>query len=610
MCWISWIILNDWIVDKNNILKANETMKHRWPDASSFFVSENQKIWFWHVRLSIVDLNNRSNQPFQIDNWDYVIVFNWEIYNYKSLKNLLEIEYKVLFTTTSDTEVLVNMYKHFGKECLNYIEWMFAFVIYNKIDDEIFIARDFAWQKPLVYVNNETWFYFASEIPALFNLNPEFKKEIDIETIKFYMLQNFWHIPNNFCIFKNIKKLEKSSFILFKNWKIIEEWKYDKLTKLNNIDWNEVDFLDGKLSEMKPNDIWYASFLSWWIDSSFVCNWLKKTEIKKTDAYTLKIWNDDEDFERSKFVAKKLDLNHNIINIDDFDIIKSINETIYILWEPYFHITSVYADSILEKAKEKHRVFFTWAGWDECYYWYNNILFILMNICFKIKKILPNFLIIFLNKITKEKYKDILISDEKTFKKNYYKSNFKKISKLFTDKENIDNHIDKIVDDFFVFVEANNYIDVSYIFGLFIENIHSLTIQSDIIWMKNSIEIRSLFLERKVIKRSYSIPFRKKISLLKLNEWKELLRRQLIKVFWKEFIYSKKIWFWVKYNYVKKIEEKYSDLIFFKLEKLLKRWIFNEIEIHNLLNNFIWNFQIIIKLYTIEIWFEKFIDNK
>lgn len=610
MCWISWIILKDWIVDKNNILKANETMKHRWPDASSFFISENQKIWFWHVRLSIVDLNNRSNQPFQIDKWDYVIVFNWEIYNYKSLKVLLEREYNVLFTTTSDTEVLVNMYKYFWKKCLDYIEWMFTFVIYNKIDDEIFIARDFVWQKPFIYIYDNNWFYFASEIPALFNLSPWFKKEIDIDTMKFYMLQNFWHIPNNFCIFKNIKKLDKSSYILFRDWKIIEEWKYDKLTKWNNIDWNEVEFLDNKLSEMKPNDIWYASFLSGWIDSSFVCNWLKKTEIKKTDAYTLKIWNDDEDLERSSFVAEKLYLNHNVINIDDFDIIKSVDETISILWEPYFHITSVYADSILEKAKEKHKVFFTWAGWDECYYWYNNLLFILMNIYFKIRKILPNFLIKVLNKITKEKYKDILFSDEKTFKKNYYKSNFNKISKLFTDKQNIDTHIDKIVDDFFEFVEANNYIDISYMFGLFIENMHSLTIQADLIWMKNSIEIRSLFLERGVIKRAYSISFMKKVSLLKLNEWKEILRKQLIKVFWKKFIYSKKIWFWVKYNYVKKIEEKHSDLISLKIKNLLKRWIFNENEINILFKNFIWNFQIIIKLYTIEIWFEKFIDNK
>lgn len=610
MCWISWIILKDWIVNKNNILKANETMKHRWPDASSFFISENKKIWLWHVRLSIVDLNNRSNQPFQIDNWDYVIVFNWEIYNYESLKVLLENKYSVLFKTTSDTEVLVNMYKYFWKECLNYIEWMFAFVIYNKIKNEIFIARDFAWQKPLVYINDKTWFYFSSEIPALFNLNPWFKKEIDVSTLKFYMLQNFWHIPNDFCAFKNIKKLEKSSYVLIKNWEIVEIWKYDKLQKWINTSWNEIDFLDNKLSEMKPSDIGYASFLSWWIDSSFICNWLKKNEIKKTDAYTLKISNDDEDFERSKFVAKKLDLNHNVIYINDFNIIKSINETISILWEPYFHITSVYADSILEKAKTKHKVFFTWAAWDECYYWYNNILFILMNIYFKIKKILPYFVITFLNKITNEKYKDIFFSDIKTFKKNYYKSNFQKISKIFIDKQNIDNYIDKLVNDFFNFVEVNNYIDVSYMFWLFIENMHSLTIQSDLIWMKNSIEIRALFLEREVIKRAYSIPFRKKVNLFKLNEWKEILRKQLIKIFWKKFIYSKKIWFWVKYNFAKKIEEKYLNLIYSKIKNLFKRWLFDETEVNKLFENFIWNFQIIIKLYTIEIWFEQFIDNK
>ncbi len=610
MCWISWIILSNWAVDKNCILKANKTMKHRWPDDSSVWLSENQKIWFWHVRLSIVDLNTRSNQPFIIDNWNYVMVFNWEIYNYISLRELLIDKFNVIFNTTSDTEVLINLYKFFWKECLNFIEWMFVFVIYDKLKDEIFVARDFVWQKPFVYTYDENWFYFASEIPALFKLNPTFKREINLDVLKFYMLWNFNHIPSNFCIFNNIKKLKIASYLILKNWKIIEEKAYDRLKKWTNTKWNEVDFLDNILSEMKPNDIGYASFLSWWIDSSFVCNWLKKTEIKKTDVYTLKISEDDEDFQRSKYVSEKLDLNHNIIWINNIDYLKSIDDTISILWEPYFHITSVFADTILQKAREKHRVFFSWAWWDECYYWYNNLIFILMNIYFNIKGIIPNFIISFLNKLTKEKYKDVLFSDYKSFKKNYYKSNFIKISKLFKDQNNIDYLIDNVVDDFFDFVEADNYIDVSYMFGLFIENMHSLTIQADVIWMKNSIEIRSLFLERRIIKRSFSIPLYKKISILKLNEWKEILRKQLVKIFWKKFIYSKKIWFGVKYDMKKEFYTKYADTLKIKVYKLVERWFLNKNETNRILKDFIWNFQLIIKLYTIEIWFEKFIDNK
>lgn len=587
-------------------------MHHRWPEFSDTWISDHKSVWFGHVRLSIVDLDPRSNQPFSIENGNYVIVFNGEIYNYEALRNMLIDKYDVVFSTTSDTEVLLYMYKYLWKECLKHLEWMFAFCIFDKQQDQLFIARDFVWQKPFIYINDSTGFYFASEIPALLQLHPQYKKEINYSVLKLYLIDNLHHIPTQLCIFKWINKLENASYMIVKNGEILEKQRYAFLKKKSSKNsQNEVEFLYERLELMKPRDIDYASFLSGWIDSSFVCSWLKRNENQQTDAYTLKIWKKDEDFERSKYVAKKLDLNHYVVELDKTDFLSSIDDSIRLLWEPYFHITSVFADEILKKVKEKHKVIFTGWWWDECYYWYNNLLFIFMDIYFLVKKIIPSCLIKFLDKITWYKYSTIFASTKDSFKENYFHNNLKKIKYLFvnhdTDEQSYKD-IANIIADFKEFVWYKSYIDFSYMFWLFIENMHSLVIQWDLIGMKNSVEIRSLFLEKAVIERSYAIPLIKKISLFRLKEWKEILRRQLIKLFWRKFIYAKKIWFGVEHDFKKLFEEKYSDRIWYKIQKLLKRKIFQSYEVNIILKDFKKNFHLIMKLYTLEIWFESFMD--
>lgn len=614
MCWICWINLSSGEVSECKLFEANKVMYHRWPEFSNIWISKQKDVWFWHVRLSIVDLDSRANQPFSIE-WDnYVITFNGEIYNYENLRESLTTKYNIHFKTTSDTEVLLYMYKYFWKKMLNYIQWMFAFCIFDKQKWQLFIARDFVWQKPFVYIQDNTGFYFASEIPALFSLNPNFKKEIDYSTLKLYFINNFSHIPNQFCIFKNIEKLDNASYMIVKNWKVVEKERYSSLKKekIKNKE-NEVEFLYKKLELMKPKDIDYASFLSWWIDSSFVCSWLKRSENKKTDAYTLQVWKKDEDSERAKYISEKLGLNHHIIKLDSTDYLKSINDFIKILWEPYFHITSIFADEILQEVKKSHKVIF--SGWwgDECYYWYNNLLFLTMDSYFIIKMILPNFLLSFIDKITKHKYSTILYSNKDNFKENYFKDNFKKINNIFKSHETdtqVYNYFSTLIENFKEFVDYKNYIDFSYMFWLFIENMHSLVIQWDLIGMKNSVEIRSLFLEEDVIKRAYSISLRKKISVFKLKEWKKILKKQLINIFWKKFINARKIWFWVESDFKTIFENKYKSTIQNTVNKLLKRKIFNENVVSWLFDNFKKNFNLIMKLYTLEIWFENFIDNK
>ena len=111
------------------------------------------------------------------------------------------------------------------------IEGMFAFAIFDKKNNEVFIARDFAGQKPLVYSETPSGFYFASEIPALFALSKDISREIDTDVMHLYLIENFSHIPPMLSFYPAIKKLSNSSYLLVKDGKVVEITRYARLEK-------------------------------------------------------------------------------------------------------------------------------------------------------------------------------------------------------------------------------------------------------------------------------------------------------------------------------------------------------------------------------------------
>ena len=161
MCGINGIIsknIND--VDIENIRKMNSILHHRGPDASDLW--SNDRIVFGHTRLSIIDIDERSNQPF-IKN-GLVIVFNGEIYNYKSLKKKLP---QTKWITNSDTEVILELWRNYKEKSLNMLRGMFSFAIYDLETNDTFVARDHFGIKPLYYLKNDEYFIFSSELKAI-----------------------------------------------------------------------------------------------------------------------------------------------------------------------------------------------------------------------------------------------------------------------------------------------------------------------------------------------------------------------------------------------------------------------------------------------------------
>lgn len=157
---------------KENFEQALLSMKHRGPDANAVKIFDN-KVILGHLRLSIIDLNEENNQPFQIDN-RYWIIYNGEIYNYLELREeLMASGYS--FRTSGDTEVLVRAFQHWGEDCVNKFNGMWAFAIYDSETNKLFCSRDRFGIKPFNYATVNGQFIFSSEIKAIISYFPELK---------------------------------------------------------------------------------------------------------------------------------------------------------------------------------------------------------------------------------------------------------------------------------------------------------------------------------------------------------------------------------------------------------------------------------------------------
>lgn len=162
MCAIYGLISN-FSNSQHRLSKMKKALLHRGPDAQGEF--SDGKLSFGHNRLAILDLTSAGNQPMVLDKEGLVLVYNGEIYNYKELKEDLN---PGRFHSQSDTEVLLHAFKKWGKDCLEYLNGMYSFAIWDRNKRELFLARDRFGIKPLYYSKQPDGFYFASEPKGLF----------------------------------------------------------------------------------------------------------------------------------------------------------------------------------------------------------------------------------------------------------------------------------------------------------------------------------------------------------------------------------------------------------------------------------------------------------
>ena len=190
-------------VDVDELTRTREAMHSRGPDAAGIWLSPDYRAGFGHRRLSIIDVSDRANQPMVSREGDMVLTFNGEIYNFKELREELGRDGET-FATTSDTEVVLRMYRKFGDAMLPRLRGMFAFSIWDARTNTLFLARDPYGIKPLYYANDGATFRFASQVKAIL-AGGGVSATRDPAGIVGFLLRG--HVPEPFTMYEAIRQL-------------------------------------------------------------------------------------------------------------------------------------------------------------------------------------------------------------------------------------------------------------------------------------------------------------------------------------------------------------------------------------------------------------------
>jgi len=194
MCGINGVFNYDSVNTVEKRVKSmNDLTDHRGPDYSNIYRDEN--ICFGHNRLAIIDLDEKSNQPFKSNDGNIILVYNGEIYNFKELKKELSNNYK--FKTKSDTEVVVAAFKEWGIGMLERFNGMFSFALWDKESEKFYLCRDRLGIKPLYYSENNQSIVFSSSVKAI-NFHNKNQLIINQEDMVDYLTFGTVHSPNSF----------------------------------------------------------------------------------------------------------------------------------------------------------------------------------------------------------------------------------------------------------------------------------------------------------------------------------------------------------------------------------------------------------------------------
>lgn len=211
MCGLAGIASRNAVTQRQWLSSTLDVLRHRGPDGEGEWWDETGRVGLAHRRLAVVDLSAAAQQPMHDTREGLSLVFNGEIYNYVELRTLLATD-GFLFRTESDTEVILAAYRKWGIECCTHFIGMFAFALYDRKREQLFIARDRAGEKPLFYCERNSEIRFASEMKALF-ADAEFPRRIDPESLGCYLSMGF--VPGGRSMLYGVNKLPPAHSLLF-----------------------------------------------------------------------------------------------------------------------------------------------------------------------------------------------------------------------------------------------------------------------------------------------------------------------------------------------------------------------------------------------------------
>ncbi|MGQ8364667.1 asparagine synthase (glutamine-hydrolyzing) [Glaciecola sp. 1036] len=376
MCGIAGFLNKGFNCQNTDLLVSmGNEIAHRGPDAHGEYLDD--LVGLCHRRLSILDLSEAGNQPMFSPDGNIVIVFNGEIYNFPELRAALELE-GITFVTGTDTEVIIHLYQKLGTDCLAQLNGMFAFAIWDKQKQELFIARDRLGKKPLYYLQHQDRFAFASEIKSLLAL-PEVPREIRDDAVwDFFAYQ---YIPDPKSIFKHIHKLPPGHYMIASEQGIqISEYWDLSFAQVSNQDESSQEQALAKIIEQSTTsrmlaDVPLGAFLSGGVDSSGIVALMSKNS--ESPVKTCNIAFDKEAFNESEFakiVSEKYATDHHEFLVHQ-NVQDNLEHIVSFFDEPFGDPSLVPTYFVSELARSAVTVAISGDGGDEVfagYQKYNN----------------------------------------------------------------------------------------------------------------------------------------------------------------------------------------------------------------------------------------------
>lgn len=345
-------------LNKEKFIESLKFMIHGGPDAPLCYY-EHKNFKLGHNRLSILDINPRSNQPYFSEDRRYVIVYNGEIYNYKELAQ----EYNIELKTNCDTELIIKLSLKLGFEnVLNLFNGMFAYVILDTVTDTYFAARDRMGVKPLYFCEKKGNYIFSSEINAIVNI---LNNQVTIDETGLRQYKKLRTFFNSHTIYNEIKMFPAGCYM--KNKKISKYWEFPTGEQPNPDD-EEIRFLiDSAIKYRKISDVSVGSYLSGGLDSTIVA-----ALTKELHTWTIGFENNNE-FEWGRLAANKIGSEHHEILINNTLFLENAKQMIKIRKEPLSVPNEVLLYEMTKAVKNKNTVVLCGEGADELFFGYDRI---------------------------------------------------------------------------------------------------------------------------------------------------------------------------------------------------------------------------------------------
>ncbi len=547
----------------NNFKEALENLNNRGPDYNSSLKIKDKE--FGHTRLAIIDLDNEANQPMVFD--DILIVFNGEIYNYQELIQEETLECK----TSSDTEVLIRLYQKYEEEFLNKINGMFSFCLYDMKKEKYFCARDRYGKKPFFYYHKDNKFIFSSSINSIIKLlgnTPKLNKVALSQYVQYFVPI----APNTF--YQDINSLEAATYFTLQN-NDLKKKRYYKINTYKAVkDENEAlekieETLIKSIEARLVSDVEVGSLLSGGVDSSLVSALYSKITNKQINTFSVGYseYKNYCELDYADITAKHINSNHTRLEIGKDDFINYFEDTLTALEQPHADSAAVPLNILTNKIHQTGiKTVLSGEGSDELFLGYDNYAKFLGYYDFA--KNLDNGQNEFLNSIigalqnnTKEseylrrvvKKQNIYNSFGEIYSDIQKRKLFKKVPTFKTENPKKDP------------IDWMSYIDLKIWLG------EALLSKVDRISMRNSLEVRTPFLDYRLVNLAFSIDSKIKVG----DTNKYLLKKIALKYIPEQIVHRTKKGFNSPFN--EWIHQEYKDSILQTILEVNKETnLFNE----------------------------------